>query len=96
MIVLYCRAGCPRCTPAREALEELAIAARVVEVPAGAPLPDDLPADARLPVMLDEGETYQGGAAVLDHVAQLRQFTEDWYKFQSDACYCEEEETTAR
>ncbi len=97
MIVLYCRSGCPRCTSVREALEDLAIDARVVEVAEGAALPDTLPSGARLPVLTDEGKTYRGGAAILEHLAELRLFKEEWYRYQSDVCYCDEDsETEAR
>jgi glutathione S-transferase len=96
MTILYCRASCPRCTSVREALEELAIECRIVQVAPGAPMPEGLPAGARLPVLIDEGEAYLGSGAVLDHLEELRLFKEDWYRFQSDACYCDEEDVEAR
>jgi len=37
-----------------------------------------------------------GSEAAIEHIEELRRFKEDWYRFQSDACYCEEEETEAR
>ncbi len=97
MIVLYCRSGCPRCTSIREVLEDIAIGARVVDVTEGAALPDTLPSGVQLPVLTDEGETYRGGAAILEHLEELRLFKEEWYSYQSDACYCDEDsETEAR
>jgi len=96
MILLYCRTGCPRCGSVRDALEELAIDTSVVEVARGAAPPEELPAPARLPVLVDDGVTYQGSGAILEHIEELRRFKEDWYRLQSDACYCEEEETEAR
>lgn len=97
MIVLYCHVGRPCCSSVLEALEELAIAAHVVEVAEGAALPDELPSGTRLPVLTDGGEIYRGGAAILEHLEELRLFKEDWYRFQSDACYCDEaDETEAR
>jgi glutathione S-transferase len=96
MIVLYCRSGCPHCASMREALEDLAIDARVVELARGAALPDELPAHARLPILTDEGLSYRGSRAILEHLEELRLFREDWYRFQSDACYCDEADTQAR
>ncbi len=96
MITLYCRTGCPRCASVRDALEELAIDARIVELAEGSPLPGEVPAAARLPVLMDDGEPHVGSEAAIEHIEELRRFRDDWYRFQSDACYCEEEETEAR
>ncbi|MFW6189762.1 MAG: hypothetical protein ACOC7T_04935 [Planctomycetota bacterium] len=87
MIVLYCRPGCPRCASLHGMLERLALKSRLVEVGPDEQLPDDLPEDTAL---RDGEELYTGGAAVAEHLDELEVFKEWWYKFQSDACYCDE------
>ena len=89
-MILYRTPGCPRCTEVAEALEELAIAHEVVEVDSPDDVPEDLEA-VRLPVLRDGHEVFQGPGDVLDHLEGLESFRADWYKFQSDACYCDEE-----
>jgi hypothetical protein len=57
-----------------------------------AELKDVLPKLKRLPAMDDEGKLYQGIDAIMKHLEELEAFKEQWYKFQSDACYCDEDE----
>jgi len=94
MITLYRKRGCPRCTDIEEALKELTLAHRVVDVEEGEGargIPENLGEPRRTPVLVDEGEVFRGSRAILDHLEGLKGFRALWYKFQSDACYCDEE-----
>ena len=91
MIVLYRTPDCPRCASIQDALEELAIAHEVV-VGTRAELAEVLPSGAKLPTLIDGDEVFSGAEAVIEHLEELERFTELWYKYQSDACYCGEEE----
>jgi hypothetical protein len=90
MIKLYCRTDCPRCRSLAEALRELAIRCEVIRVPPGEPVPPELGEEAELPVLTDEDSIFRGPEAILDHLEELEGLKEDWYRFQSDVCYCEE------
>ena len=90
MITLYCTTGCPRCDSLREALGDLTIAHRVVEVRSAGDLPDEAGEVSELPVLIDEDGVFAGAAAVADHLQELESLRDEWYKFQSDACYCGE------
>lgn len=90
MITFYCTTDCPRCDALREALRDLAIAHRVVEVRSPGDLPDEAGEASELPVLIDENGVFAGAAAVADHVEELESLRDEWYKFQSDACYCSE------
>ena len=88
MITIYRTKGCPRCSDIQEALEELAIARRVVEVHTCNELPAELRKDFAPPLLLDEGKAIQGSSEILKYLEQMASFKELWYKHQSDACYC--------
>jgi glutathione S-transferase len=90
MIKLYRRADCPRCSDIEDALEQLGVAFRVFKVAPGEPLPAGLPEGGRMPVLVDGEEVFQGSSSILDHLEETAAFKALWYKYQSDACYCEE------
>jgi hypothetical protein len=71
-------------------LEDLAIKSKIVELESERSLPEELPEDTDLPVMRDDEELYEGAEAIADRLDELKVFKEWWYKFQSDACYCDE------
>lgn len=85
MITLYRTPDCPACRRMQEVLEDLVVDHRVVTVRRPADRPDDLPA------LRDDDQLIHGRDAVLAHLEELERFRELWYKFQSDACYCDEE-----
>ena len=90
MIELYRRMDCPRCADIVDALEQLAIAFEVFTVAPGNPLPAMLPEGAHLPVLIDGEEVFQGSASIPHHLGETAAFKALWYKYQSDACYCQE------
>jgi hypothetical protein len=89
MITLYRTADCPRCSAIQEVLEGMTLAHKVVivEDAQGSPVPHA----SRLPVLEDEGKVIEGRDAILQHLDQLAGFKAEWEKFQTDACYCDDE-----
>jgi len=94
MLTLYRTPACPRCNGIQEVLEELAIALRVVEVRTAADLPEDVRSAGTVPVLVDGDEVHVGADRILEHVEELKDFKERWYKYQSDACYCDDQGNT--
>jgi hypothetical protein len=41
-------------------------------------------------VLVNGGNTFQGHKGIIAHLQELDGFMDLWYKFQSDACYCDE------
>jgi hypothetical protein len=92
MITLYRKKDCPRCIDIQGALEELLMPHRIVIVRSREDLPENLRGIVRLPAMEDEGHIYQGAEDVLAQLERLSAFKELWYRYQSDACYCDEDD----
>ena len=93
MIIFYKTTDCPRCARVEEILEELAIAHDTVNGTASE-VQQQLPKGVHPPTLIDDGEIFEGADAILEHLAEVEGFVEMWRKYQSDACYCEEEEGT--
>jgi hypothetical protein len=72
-------------------MEDLSLAHKVVMVKDRAELPVEISKDSRLPVMVDGNEIIQGHDQILHHLEELENFKAEWDKFQSDACYCDDE-----
>ncbi len=91
MLTFYRTRDCARCDDIEEKIEELHIAHDVVALKnEDADDEANLPPGARPPVLIDEHEVIEGADAILKHLESLEKFKADWYKFQSDACYCDE------
>ena len=90
MTTLYCREGCPACEALVDELEKLAIRHKVARIGRREELPSELPPGTPLPVLMDEDRLFAGAQEVLARLAELEEFREDWYRYQSDACYCNE------
>ncbi len=89
MITFYRTEECPHCAAIQEVLEGLALAHTVVVVEE---LEDpELPHDSQLPALEDDGQMIRGREAVLKHLEGLSEFKAEWEKFQTDACYCDDE-----
>ncbi|PSQ79894.1 MAG: hypothetical protein BRD41_06390 [Bacteroidetes bacterium QS_1_63_11] len=86
MITLYRRANDPWPDEIQGALDEI-IAYETGTTDDSTSPPDDVPA---LLVLRDEGELVTGEQALRDHLDALRDLLADWDRFQSDACYVEE------
>jgi len=93
MITFIRTKDCPRCSDIQEALEELVLAHEVVVLSGRDEDHEALPGGRKPPVLIDGEEVIEGSKAILEHLEHLEHFKEWWDKFQSDACYCDEEET---
>jgi hypothetical protein len=91
VILFYRTPNCPRCGGIQDVLEEMAVAHRVVLVGPGTPVPKELPKGTTLPVLVDGNELVQGSDAIVAHLEALEKFQALWYKYQSDACYCDDQ-----
>ena len=90
MLKFYRTSDCPRCGHIEDALEKLNIVHEIIltEPPEST---EDLPKDTKLPVLVDEGKLFERSEAILKHLEELEEFKADWYKFQSDSCYCNDQ-----
>ncbi|MFB6247661.1 MAG: hypothetical protein ABEL97_03740 [Salinibacter sp.] len=88
MIVLYRRPDDPWADEVQEALDEMVIAYETESVPDADALPADVP---DTPALRDDGEVIAGETALRTHLEELRALMNDWDRFQSDACYVEDD-----
>jgi hypothetical protein len=90
MVTLYRRPDDAWADEIQEALDEMVIAHETETIEDGATPPEDVP---QLPALRDEGEVMTGKAALREHLDGLRDLMSDWDRFQSDACYVDEDGT---
>ncbi len=90
MIFLYRPANCDCCAVIEAALKEMVIAHRVIVVEPGAAV-DELPGDLPLPALKDGARFITGRAAIEQHLQKLQHIMQQWQKFQSDACYWDDD-----
>ena len=90
MITLYRRADDAWADEVQTALDEMVIAYETETVTDDAALPDDVP---DTPALRDDGEVITGEAALRTHLEELQELMNDWDRFQSDACYIEDDGT---
>lgn len=91
MIKFYRMEKCDGCDAIQDALSGLRLACEVSKVQSKKDLPDDLQDEGSLPLLVDEGKIYNGHHAIAEHLEELEAIKGEWYKFQSDACYCDDE-----
>jgi len=91
MLKFYKTEGCTGCQDIEDALKELCIEHQVTVVKETNDIPSFIPSGTRLPFLVDEGLLLEGTDDIIDHLSELEEFKDQWYKFQSDACYCDEE-----
>jgi hypothetical protein len=90
VITLYRSPDDPWADEIQEALDEMVIAYETETTADGATPPDDIPT---LPALRDKGEIVTGKARLRTHLNELRALMADWNRFQSDACYIEDDGT---
>lgn len=90
MIVFFRADDCRECDAIEEALAELVLAHRVVRFAGDQPY-EGLPEGLSPPVLADGGEWFAGGRAIRRRLDELGEFKAEWDKFQSDACYCDDQ-----
>ena len=84
--------NCAGCDTIQEVLEDMCIAHEVIIVDEKEKSSKSLPNAIDPPVLADNGKIVQGAENIIDYLDELEEFKELWYKFQSDACYCDENE----
>ncbi len=89
MITFFATRDCLACQTIRETLEEMTLAHKVV-VKDG-PGDEGMREDTDTPVLVDDHDTVRGHQGILTHLERLGRFKAAWERFQSDACYCDEE-----
>jgi len=92
MLSFYRTKNCPRCEKIQEILRNLVIAHRVMFVQKEDEILETLPEPFKLPVLIDDDAVIQGSDEILKHLERLEEFKSLWDQYQSDACYCNEEE----
>ena len=73
-----------------ETLKQLVVAHRVIVLDLSQP-PVPLPSDTSLPALKDKDEIITGSTNIATYLKELEQFISDWRKFQSDACFIDED-----
>lgn len=87
-MTFYRHKECRACDAIEERLEDMVLAHTTVPVEEYEAV-DAQVAEEETPVLIDESKAVRGEAAILDYVDELEAFQEDWYKYQSDVCYCD-------
>ena len=81
MITFFRTESCKGCREIQEAMQRISLAHKAVMVSKG----------QKAPVLEDNGERIEGHDKIIAHLRKLEEFKKEWDKFQSDACYCDEE-----
>ena len=90
MIKLFRTVDCSLGADFQDALQDMVIAHEVIVVDRDQVLAV-LPPETPLPALSDNGRLITGRAEIEEHLKQLEQFVADWRRFQSDACYINED-----
>jgi len=91
MIIFYGTKGCRDCEAIEEAFQSLCLAHELIQTAPHGKKPRGLPRGTRPPALLDGKEIIEGHGAVLAHLDKLEGIKGLWDKYQSDACYCDDE-----
>jgi hypothetical protein len=86
MLTLYRRPDDARADEVQDTLDEIVIAYQTETIADDTTLPDT-------PALRDDGEVISGEAALNEHLQKLTDLMNDWDRFQSDACYIEDDGT---
>jgi hypothetical protein len=90
MIEFYRTVDCDNCETIEAALQEMVIAHKVIVVEPGQ-WPKTLPVGTPLPALVDNGQVVSGRTDLAAHLRELEKVVADWRRFQSDACYLDDE-----
>ena len=88
-MTLYRHEDCSSCQAIEDVLREMVIACEIVSTESR-PRNDDLPSEANAPVLVDDDKVIEGEKSIFDYLDTLKEFSRQWYKYQSDACYCDD------
>ena len=88
MVTLYRRPDDAWADDIQSALDDMVIAYETETIDDGTVPPDDVP---QLPALRDDEEVITGREALRERLDALRSLMADWDRFQSDACYVEDD-----
>jgi hypothetical protein len=88
MVTLYRRPDDAWADEIQQALDDMVIAYETELIADSATPPGDVP---RLPALRDDEEVITGKEALRERLDALRSLMADWDRFQSDACYVEDD-----
>ena len=89
MIEFYRPVNCPACADIEATLQELVVAHKVIVIEADQPKPEL--GDISLPAFKENGHVISGQEAIRTYLQELEGFVTTWRRFQSDACYFDED-----
>lgn len=90
MLTLYRSPTDSMADEVQESLDAMVIAYETEIVSNEASRPDDVPS---LPALRDDDTVITGDEALTEHLESLQELMNDWDRFQSDACYIEDDGT---
>lgn len=79
-------------------MKEMNIAHEAVLLNSNDDMGAELSDNGSLPLMIDGNDIIEGSEATIEHLEKVKDFKEQWVydlvedKFQSDACYCSDDE----
>ncbi|MFZ0389652.1 MAG: hypothetical protein WAN36_04260 [Calditrichia bacterium] len=92
MLKLIIKKNCPECLSISRKLEELNFAHQIQDIEESNDAEvKNLPEQPAPPFFIDEGNLIAGKEAMIAHLEELKTFKLEWDRFQSDACYCDDE-----
>jgi hypothetical protein len=91
MINIYISKDSDKQQQLKSTLEDMVIAHQVNEVEHKNELPPSLVGKENLPILIDGEDVVQGQEEIHKYLEKLKTFKQEWDKFQSDACYCDDE-----
>jgi glutaredoxin len=91
MMTFFRTEDCKGCGAIQEALRHLCMAHETVVVSSEAELPAEAAGHGGPPILVDEHEVIGGSRQIIDHLEELERYKSQWYKYQSDVCYCDDE-----
>jgi glutaredoxin len=90
MMKFFRTENCPGCQDIEDQLNELCLACEVIIVKEKNDIPPYVRSGTKLPFLIDDDVLIQGYKNIIEHLNELEEFKSQWYKFQSDACYCDD------
>ncbi|MCM8797375.1 MAG: hypothetical protein NC923_05835 [Candidatus Omnitrophica bacterium] len=91
MLIFYRTEDCQGCKGIQSTLEAMRVAHKVVIVKKGPISVPGASSKVMPPVLIDEKIVIEGKDKIVSYLEKFEEFMQEWYKFQSDACYCDEE-----
>ncbi len=92
MLTFYRTKDCPGCQDIESILKDMAIAHEVVIVDLNEKNSRGVPEGKKIPLLIDEGKVIEGSKDIVAYLERFEKYKQLWYKYQSDVCYCDDDE----